>query len=76
MKKSEIVFVETDSHMIYGHYYNEQEQALYLQFNNMRVWKYTPFTLEEYYNFKDSKSLGKHFYKHIKNTKEAKSIKE
>lgn len=51
-----------------------KEQALYIRFIKGAIWKYTPFSFQEYGELINAESVGRYFHSEIKNIKEAKRI--
>ena len=46
--------------------YDPDKETLYIRFRNKKLYEYNPISKEEYLDFKESESLGKHFHKYIK----------
>lgn len=47
--------------------YDEETKSLEVEFHNGDIYKYHPVTLEGYNNLMRAKSIGGHFYAHIRN---------
>ena len=47
--------------------YDAEKQTLYLRFRSGDVYRYFGFPAEQYHDFLDAESKGRHFLSHIRN---------
>ena len=61
-----VVFEPVKSSQIKKVGYVAEDRTLYVEFNNKRLYSYSPVTQEQYNEFKNSESIGKYFHKNLK----------
>lgn len=61
-------WIEAQSSMIKGYWYEPDKEELYLRFHSgaRPQWKYYPVSNTDFFNFKSAPSLGRFFIDNIK----------